>query len=132
MKWLRSLMVVALAVPAAAVALESARPAVLTVDLGPTSAWIERTLASAATAPASAVWIDLLVDSGEMVRAGQRLAVQLNAQGRVVQEYTASTAGRVAIVARQIQGDSRDTVLEINVSDADKCVGSGCAAMSLR
>ena len=132
MKWLRSLVVIALAVPAAAVALESTKPVVYTVDLGPSSVWVERTLASAVAVPASAVWIDLLVDSGEMVRAGQKLAVQLNAQGRVVQEYTASTAGRVAIVARWVRGDGPETVLEIHVDNRPTCPGGDCELTSVR
>ena len=132
MKWLRRLVVIALAVPASVVALESARPAVHAVDLGPTSVWIERTLASATAVPASTVWIDLLVDSGEMVHAGQKLAVQLNAQGRVVQEYTASTAGRVAIVEKQVRGESPGTVLEIHVGDTPPCTGGECELTSVR
>lgn len=57
------------------------------------------------------VWIDLYVDNGDAVVAGQKLAVQRNARGRIVQEYTAGADGRVKVTVR---GEPGETVLEIH------------------
>ncbi|MCW8127400.1 hypothetical protein [Microbulbifer halophilus] len=59
-------------------------------------------------------WLELTVESGENVKAGQRLAVQKNAAGEVVQEYTAGSDGEVVITARPSPGAPGDTILEIH------------------
>lgn len=59
-------------------------------------------------------WLELTVESGENVKAGQRLAVQKNAAGEVVQEYTAGADGEVVITARPSPSAPGDTILEIH------------------
>ncbi|WP_091387456.1 hypothetical protein [Microbulbifer marinus] len=68
-------------------------------------------------------WIQLFVSRGEVVSAGQRLAVQRNALGRVVLEYVAGSSGEVTIDGRVALGP-RNTTLEIEMQTAEQ----GCAA----
>lgn len=123
MKWLRSLVALLVTVmPSLVLAISPPRA----VDLGPTSTWIEAVLGPAQLAREHGIWIDLRVDSGETVAAGQTLAVQLDVRGRVVQEYTASAAGRVTISTRASGTGAVGTILEISTSSSGGCVGREC------
>lgn len=73
-------------------------------------------------------WIQLFVCRGEKVKAGQRLAVQRNGLGRVVQEYIASSSGRVTVAGRVGLG-AIDTTVEIGtLTTGDSCEGADCPA----
>ncbi|MFC6633420.1 hypothetical protein [Microbulbifer taiwanensis] len=72
-------------------------------------------------------WIQLFVCRGERVEAGQRLAVQRNGSGRVVQEYIAGSSGRATVAGRVGLG-AIDTTVEIGtVSTGDSCAGRDCS-----
>ncbi|WP_308365282.1 MULTISPECIES: hypothetical protein [unclassified Microbulbifer] len=69
-------------------------------------------------------WIQLLVCPGEKVTAGQKLAVQRDARGTVVQEYISGAGGEVTITGRIAPGSS-DTILEIGTLSASDTCGDG-------
>jgi len=94
------------------------------VDTGQTFVLIERFLDISPGRAASTAWIDLLVDSGQTVKAGQRLAIQRNLQGRVVLEYTAGASGRVDIVARGGRRDSHNVIFEIRIRAEEEKIAS--------
>ncbi|WP_323846495.1 hypothetical protein [Microbulbifer magnicolonia] len=74
-------------------------------------------------------WIQLFVCRGEKVKAGQKLAVQRNAFGKVVLEYVARTSGKVAVSGRMDLGPD-STILEIGtVAAGESCAGSLCQEM---
>ncbi|WP_250461236.1 hypothetical protein [Microbulbifer litoralis] len=100
--------------------------AAVAVDTALTFRQIEHFLGAPAKAGDEKHWIELKVGCGDYVTAGQQLAVQRNAAGEIVQEYTARAPGRVRMVARGAQGAP---VLEINtLSESTACAGGDCAA----
>ncbi|MDP5209663.1 hypothetical protein [Microbulbifer sp. 2205BS26-8] len=71
-------------------------------------------------------WVQLLVNHGDTVEKGQRLAVYKSSKGRAVIEYIASRSGRVMVHSRAAL-DSLDTILEIiTVSHEDYCAVEDC------
>ncbi|SHF90790.1 hypothetical protein SAMN04487965_2921 [Microbulbifer donghaiensis] len=71
-------------------------------------------------------WIQLYVFRGEVVKTGQRLAVQRNAFGRVILEYVAGSSGEVKVDGRVALGP-RNTTLEIEmVGGEDGCANRDC------
>lgn len=71
-------------------------------------------------------WIQLFVNRGERVRAGQVLAVQRNVLGKVVLEYVAGSAGEVT-VSGQVDSGELNATLEIGPIAAEgSCRGENC------
>ncbi|WP_346837917.1 hypothetical protein [Microbulbifer sp. SAOS-129_SWC] len=128
MKWLRPPFILALFIitPAAALAAP-----VRSVELGATASWIAQVLNFHA-GPAGGSGFDLLVQSGDSVRAGQKIAVQMDTRKRIVLEYTARAPGRVSIRERLDGKAPGGTVLEIHVGDAGPCTGGDCGLSSAR
>lgn len=71
-------------------------------------------------------WIQLFVYRGEIVKAGQRLARQRNAQGKVVLEYFAASAGAVAIEGRVGLGAIDTRLLIETLERREDCRADDC------
>ncbi len=69
---------------------------------------------------------EILVDVNENVKAGQLVAIQRDAFGQLVQEYTAPEAGKVLAVATDVVREPRALLVRIlSQSDDPKC-DKGC------
>lgn len=98
--------------------------AAVSVDTGLTFREIDRFLGPSDTVTGGDYWIELAVGCGERVKAGQKLAVQKNAAGQVVQEYIAADGGEVVITARPAPSVPGNTILEIHTGTGDRACGS--------
>ncbi len=67
-------------------------------------------------------FLECLVELRDRVQPGQRVAIQRNAFGDIVAEYTASVSGEVAIIARDALSEPGSRVMQIlyKKSKADK------------
>jgi hypothetical protein len=73
-------------------------------------------------------FLELLVDLRDTVTAGQKVAIQRNSFGEVVQEYASEVAGQVATVQRDAMIEPGTRVVQILYDSPDpKCDGDGCA-----
>jgi predicted deacylase len=72
-------------------------------------------------------FVELLVKLGDMVKAGQKLAIQRNSFGDVVEEFTSAVDGAVAILATDALREPGAHIAEILVQRTDgKCGDGGC------
>jgi predicted deacylase len=58
-------------------------------------------------------FLEMLVDVKEKVVPGQKVAIQRNAFGDIVAEYTASVTGEVATIARDALSEPGSRVMQI-------------------
>jgi predicted deacylase len=73
-------------------------------------------------------FLELLVDLGDTVVAGQKVAIQRNSFGEVVREYSTAVAGQVATLQRDAMIEPGTRVVNILYDSPDpKCDGDGCA-----
>ena len=61
--------------------------------------------------------LHVLVDVGETVKPGQKVAIQRNAFGDLVAEYEAKVAGEVATIARDALSEPGSRVIQILFRD---------------
>jgi hypothetical protein len=72
-------------------------------------------------------FVQMLVKLGDPVKPGQKLAVQRNAFGDVLREYTATAEGQVATIATDAIREPGQRLLQIlTTAPASECPGSGC------
>ena len=72
-------------------------------------------------------FVELLVKLGEKVTAGQKVAIQRNSFGDVVQEYKTPVDGEVAILGTDALKDPGARLVEILTNNPDpNCADSGC------
>ncbi len=64
-------------------------------------------------------FLELLVDVGEKVVPGQKVALQRNAFGDIVAEYQASVTGEVATIARDALSEPGSRVMQILFNDTE-------------
>ena len=70
-------------------------------------------------------FVELLVKLNDEVKKGQKVAIQRNAFGDVVHEYTARVDGRVAIIGTDAIGERGVNIVTILASGTD-CPTDGC------
>ena len=72
-------------------------------------------------------FVELLLKLGEKVAPGQKVAVQRNSFGDVVQEYKATVEGEVAILGTDAIQEPGSRLMEILTNSSDpKCAEGGC------
>jgi predicted deacylase len=72
-------------------------------------------------------FLELLVDLGSEVVAGQKVAIQRNSFGEVVKEYTTQVAGEIATLQRDAMIEPGTRVVTVLYDSPDpQCDGDGC------
>lgn len=72
-------------------------------------------------------FLELLVDLGDAVVAGQKVAIQRNSFGEVVREYTTAEAGEIATLQRDALIEPGTRVVNVLFDSPDPaCDGNGC------
>jgi len=64
-------------------------------------------------------FLEMLVDVKEKVTSGQKVAIQRNAFGDIVAEYTSTVAGEVATIARDALSEPGSRVMQILYNSTD-------------
>ncbi len=70
-------------------------------------------------------YTELFVKIDDMVKKGQKVAVQKNAFGEIIHEYISPTDGRVAIIGTDYVRERGVDVVSI-LTNSDKCKDGGC------
>lgn len=72
-------------------------------------------------------FLELLVDLGDKVVAGQKVAIQRNSFGEVVREYSTEVAGEIATLQRDAMIEPGTRVVNVLYDSPDPaCDGDGC------
>ena len=69
---------------------------------------------------------EVLVKVGDMVKKGQKVAVQRNAFGDVIREYTASADGKVLAIGNDPLREARGLLVRILIQNPDPACKLGC------
>lgn len=72
-------------------------------------------------------FVELLVKLGDKVKAGQKLAIQRNSFGDILEEFTSGVEGEVAILGTDALREPGARIMEILIKRTDqKCANDGC------
>jgi predicted deacylase len=72
-------------------------------------------------------FVELLVKLGDKVKPGQKVAIQRNSFGDVLQEFAATVEGEVAILGTDALREPGARIMEILTNNTDqKCANGGC------